>query len=180
MKKNHLKKQRGGFTLIELLVVISIIALLSSIVLASVTTARIKAQDVAVLQSLSQMQNIMALEYSDAGNYAGLQWRQYGLGPWVTVDTNCSDFFLTQLVYTGKYANEMINLCKSVLKYSPGIYFGQDPTNQSDQKYSIGAIMPSTYTGDIYASKVWCYGSSGKTLVTYGQWNNPGCWNVSY
>ena len=62
----------SGFTLIELLVVISIIGILSSVVLASVNTARMKARDAAVKQLALQMRNVYELEYSNTGTYAGL------------------------------------------------------------------------------------------------------------
>jgi len=54
-------KLNKGFTLIELLVVISIIGLLSSVVLASVNTARSKARDSKRIQDLKQLQNAVEL-----------------------------------------------------------------------------------------------------------------------
>ncbi len=62
MKKVIFKK---GFTLIELLVVITIIALLTAIVLASLNDARIKARDTRRLQDMKTLQNAMALYQSD-------------------------------------------------------------------------------------------------------------------
>ena len=58
---------RRGFTLIELLVVISIIALLSSVVISSLNTARAKSADAAVKADMKQVYT-QAQNYLDAGN----------------------------------------------------------------------------------------------------------------
>jgi type II secretion system protein G len=60
---------KKGFTLIELLVVISIIALLSSIILASVSGARAKARDAKRQLDLRQVKNALELYYLSAGAY---------------------------------------------------------------------------------------------------------------
>ena len=57
-----------GFTLIELLVVIAIIGILSSVVLASLTTARSRGQAAAVQSQLSNMRAQAELYYSTTGN----------------------------------------------------------------------------------------------------------------
>jgi len=62
MKKTYLQK---GFTLIELLVVIAIIGILSSVVLASLSTARNKANAVALVASLKSMQPGVAICNND-------------------------------------------------------------------------------------------------------------------
>ena len=60
-----LKKKKFGFTLIELLVVIAIIGILSSVVLASLNTARRKSRDARRVADLGQIR--LALElYFDA------------------------------------------------------------------------------------------------------------------
>ncbi len=64
-----MNKHRKGFTLIELLVVISIIGLLSSIVLASVNQARIKARNAIRKSDLVQLRNALELYYSTYGSY---------------------------------------------------------------------------------------------------------------
>lgn len=61
---------RRGFTLIELLVVISIISLLSSVVLASLNTARTKARDSLRIQNIRSLITAIALYQNDHnGNY---------------------------------------------------------------------------------------------------------------
>jgi prepilin-type N-terminal cleavage/methylation domain-containing protein len=58
-----------GFTLIELLVVIAIIGLLSSVVLASLNSVRIKSQDTVRTSDMSQIISALALYYTDHGKF---------------------------------------------------------------------------------------------------------------
>ena len=60
---------KKGFTLIELMVVISIISLISSIVLYSLQSAKVKAADAASKMSLDQTKKALALYYSDHDSY---------------------------------------------------------------------------------------------------------------
>ena len=66
--KSHLDT-KSGFTLIEILVVLSIISLLSSIVLASVQTARNKARITADAQTLIQLSKALELYKAQNDNY---------------------------------------------------------------------------------------------------------------
>lgn len=63
------KNKTRGFTLIELLVVIAIIGLLSSIVLASLNSARLKARDVKRLASVRQITSALEMYYDANGVY---------------------------------------------------------------------------------------------------------------
>ncbi len=58
-----------GFTLIELLVVISIISLLSSVVLSSLNTARVRARDAKRALSVRQLKTAIESYYSYTGAY---------------------------------------------------------------------------------------------------------------
>ncbi|MES3005796.1 MAG: type II secretion system protein [Patescibacteria group bacterium] len=62
-----MKKSSRGFTLIELLVVIAIIGILSSVVLASLTSARSKGTDAAIQSELANMRAQAELYYSSSG-----------------------------------------------------------------------------------------------------------------
>lgn len=71
---------KKGFTLIELLVVIAIIGILSSVVLASLNTARSKGADAAVKSNLNNIRAQAELYYDTNGNYTAV----------CTADTNVS------------------------------------------------------------------------------------------
>lgn len=64
------QRSQNGFTLIELLVVIAIIGILSSVVLASLNSARVKARDARRVADLKQIQVAEELFYDANGFYA--------------------------------------------------------------------------------------------------------------
>jgi prepilin-type N-terminal cleavage/methylation domain-containing protein len=66
---NIFKNKQKGFTLIELLVVIAIIGLLSSIVLAALSSARSRARDGDRIETLVSLRNALELYYTKHGNY---------------------------------------------------------------------------------------------------------------
>ncbi|MBU1557672.1 prepilin-type N-terminal cleavage/methylation domain-containing protein [Patescibacteria group bacterium] len=63
------KNKEKGFTLIELLVVIAIIGILSSVVLASLNSARLKARDAKRVSDLKQLQLALEMFYDDNSAY---------------------------------------------------------------------------------------------------------------
>jgi prepilin-type N-terminal cleavage/methylation domain-containing protein len=66
---SHTLKSTKGFTLIELLVVIAIIGILSSVVLASLSTARAKSRDARRISDIGQVQLALELYYDTASAY---------------------------------------------------------------------------------------------------------------
>ncbi len=68
-KKDMNKRDTRGFTLIELLVVIAIIGILSSVVLASLNTARNKGADAAAKEQLATIRPQAEIYYDSNSNY---------------------------------------------------------------------------------------------------------------
>lgn len=162
MKKSH----HRGFTLIELLVVIAIIGLLSSVVLASLNTARNKAKDAAIREGVRQYSTLMALEYSETGVYTGLQPQT-----WVSTAAGCN-----ALALTGNYAANAKAICVNIVANSTGglgMYLGNSADNVN--KFAIMAYLPGKGT-------MYCRGSGGGSSDTEpangsGGWAAVGCYS---
>src|SRR5437868_5458773 len=91
MSISHTSGTSRGFTLIELLVVIAIIGVLSSVVLASLNSARSKGNDAKRVQSLRQVQTALELYANDHnGQYpnSGGNWNSTCSAWTVTTQAN--------------------------------------------------------------------------------------------
>ena len=75
-----MRRNRKGFTLIELMVVISIIALLSSVVLASVSSARQKASDVVATARVKEYTNALLQIRNSDDTFPHAGYTTYCLG----------------------------------------------------------------------------------------------------
>ncbi len=71
-----IKNSKKGFTLIELLVVIAIIGILSSVVLASLSTARQKSRDAKRISDIGQVQLALELYFDASSSYP---WTALGI-----------------------------------------------------------------------------------------------------
>ena len=80
-----IKNTKKGFTLIELLVVIAIIGILSSVVLASLSTARQKSRDAKRISDIGQIQLALELFFDANQSYPSTS-----PGCQVVVNTACS------------------------------------------------------------------------------------------
>ena len=76
-----MNQRTKGFTLIELLVVIAIIGILSSVVLASLNGARVKARDVKRISDVKSLQLALELYFDANGKYPGILTTSNDLAP---------------------------------------------------------------------------------------------------
>ncbi len=128
-----MKKFNKGFTLIELLVVIAIIGILSSIVLASLSSARNKGTDAAVKADLSNMRAQAEIYYSNVNSY----------GTSTTAN-----------VFTATTANGGLRDMVTALKLkAPGSIVGT--STDATAPYTKWAAHASTTSG------TWCVDSTG-------------------
>src|SRR3989344_2292217 len=105
--RNNMKKNRG-FTLIELLVVIAIIGILSSVVLASLNTARAKGSDAAIKANLGNIRAQAEIFY-DANNHYGVDSADCVTASSIFVDTTITAAIVAAETASGGSASCLAN-----------------------------------------------------------------------
>ena len=153
-----------GFTLIELLVVIAIIGILSSVVLAALTTARTKGKDAAIQTQLSNRRSQAELYYSSNGsNYGG-----------VLTETSCSTATSTNIFgsnNTGSLKNLVAGVLGNVLASdtSCAVGYSGESTNGSSWAMAVKSLSDSnkSFCVDSFgASKYYTFSPGNAVLQT--------------
>lgn len=114
-KKDNSNKTKG-FTLIELLVVIAIIALLSSVVMSSLNTARAKARDARRLTDMNSIQLALEMYHNKFGKYPAAKSNvlPYYTGGW---DGSNDSSFVSVLVENGFLSEDILDPVNNDSKY---------------------------------------------------------------
>lgn len=166
----NFKKNTKGFTLIELLIVIAIIGLLAGVVLASLSTAKLKGQEAAIIADMNQLATTLELENQDTSTYAGLENHDRWLGP--------ADIATCEVYFSGTGSNivKARSICNNILMNSSG--------GGGDGHIFITSVAGTGFTSKKYSMMVWlpatqkylCVGSDGKSLTDLNVWGNTGCY----
>ncbi|MBX4189083.1 type II secretion system GspH family protein [Candidatus Parcubacteria bacterium] len=137
-------RNEKGFTLIELLVVIAIIGILSSVVLASLNSARGKGQDAKVKSQLAGVKNAAAIYADDNSNF----------GP-VSADCTGADGSMW-----GDTASGMSKLTDQD-NYPAGATLTCDSTGAT---WAVSAILPGASASG--STTAWCVDSDGTAGIS--------------
>lgn len=141
----HRKGHVRGFTLIELLVVIAIIGILSSVVLASLNTARNKGADAAVKSNLDGIRAQAELNYDTNGNSYGASGTGVALGTCPTSGT--SMFFADTSIKNA--------IAQATSQSGGAVQCIASPTTGTVTSYVVQSPLKAT------AGTYWCVDSSG-------------------
>lgn len=168
--KNYNNKK--GFTLIELLVVIAIISLLASVIIVSLSSAKLKAKDARIKQEMDQLRTFANLNFAEYGDYCYLQ-----SASWISNNSSCSTGFAS-----GAYATSVQTLCNDIIQSAtddPGYIPGSYPVGalRLYANNTVGCATSYSFMTYLNKGRWYCIGSSGRSGEYTLFDGNPGCHN---
>ena len=152
-RKNYLLQQKG-FTLIELLVVIAIIGILFSVVLASLSSVRMKARDARRIADLKQIQLALQLYYDKHNRYPpGNFWQNSVASPGNWIPQLVTEGFMSSL------PNDPLN--NSCCPWWTGnyAYVYSSGADVNYQDYNLFTQLEDTFNQNRCELKCWKFNS---------------------
>ncbi len=153
--------KKKGFTLIELLVVIAIIGLLTSVVLVSLQSARLKAGDAKVKAQLGSFRSAAEIFYSENIGYSdGTQNPVTFTAGIMSVPSGRKDVFDTANA-AGVLSTAYSYVTLSNLPTGVSVYYTRDGDNAGTKatQYAIAVTLPSIPSSP--NPRAWCVDSTG-------------------
>lgn len=156
-----------GFTLIELLVVISIIGILSSVILASLSAARMKSRDARRIADIDQIRTALEMYYDEKAEYPAYRPRNScgdGIGRVDYAMSTCAD--PDWLTASTSFSTYLTRTPKDPLnKGSTGVWWGD-----SAYMYTTDATG-SPYTKYDLVAQLESPGNPRRCEITKSKWN---------
>ena len=138
-------KNKKGFTLIELLVVISIIALLTSIIMATLNDARAKGRDTARIRAVKETVTALQMYFNDKGYYPRSSTLSVELEPYIKT-INSEIKYAASLVSPTIGANTC-TISSSCKGYHIGIHLEKsNPVLNFDNDINTGFTIPDGFS----------------------------------
>ena len=167
MNKSYLQK---GFTLIELLVVIAIIGILSSVVLASLSTARSKGKATAVKSGLASLRTQMEVK-ADGGAYGpAANAGTAGLG-----EADCAGAGALSSAYYKADSSAASIVTNIVQNAGTGKTYCSVSNAASPTAFAVASVLPDASGSQCVDTTGNTKFYSGITTLTTTQVNNGAC-----
>ena len=152
-----------GFTLIELLVVIAIIAILAAMLLPALSSAKLRAQQIACINDIKEL-TLASIMYADDNK----KW----VGPLQQNPVGSPDWMGTMLIYYAKATNVLICPC-APNRGNPNNLL--NPRGKADTAW-IWTLFGTTNYASSYGMNKWLNSSSDPKMMLQNGQNHPG-WN---